>query len=69
MTFHALLSSLVLTSIACTLTSCGSSKKITTNNERSVGQQLTDLEEARQQRIINDREYNRLKKAIIKRND
>lgn len=68
MTFHALLSSVVLTSIACTLTSCGSSKKIT-NNERSVGQQLTDLEEARQQRIINDREYNRLKKAIIKRND
>lgn len=51
------------------LTSCGSSTKVTSTNERSVGQQLTDLEQARVQGIITDREYARLKKAIINRND
>lgn len=67
---HALIiPGLILIFNALALTGCGTSTKVTSTNERSVGQQLTDLEQARQQGIITDREYNRLKKAIINKND
>ena len=63
------LSGLVLAIGSLALTSCGSSTEVRTTNERSVGQQLTDLEQARQQGIITESEYGRLKKAIINKND
>ena len=69
MNSRALFSSLLLIAIFCPLTSCGSSTKVSNTNERSVGQQLTDLEQAHRQGIITDREYSKLKKAIISKND
>lgn len=64
-----ILSSFLLITVSSALTGCGSSTKVTSTNERSVGQQLTDLSAAHQQGIISDREYEKLKKAIIKEND
>ena len=69
MNLASLLSSIVLLAISCGLTSCFSSSKVVSKNEASVGQQLTDLEKARQQGIIDEKEYLKLKKAIIKNND
>ena len=69
MKLRQILSCLALASSALALNSCGSSTEVTSTNEVSVGQQLTDLDKARAQRIITDREYERLKKAIIKRYD
>ena len=59
----------MLVAISCSLTSCFSSSKVQSKNEASVGQQLTDLARARQQGIINEKEYLKLKKALIKNND
>ena len=69
MKLRLILSCLALASFSLVLTGCGSSTEVTATNEVSVGQQLTDLDKARAQRIITDREYERLKKAIIKRYD
>ena len=69
MKLTTILSGIVLAIGSVTLTSCGSSTEVRTTNERSVGQQLTDLEQARQQGIITESEYASLKKAIIKKND
>jgi len=69
MNYRNIISSLLLTILSVSLTGCGSSTKVTSTNERSVGQQLTDLEQARREGIITDREYSRLKKAIISKND
>lgn len=69
MNFRLLLSAALLVAISVNLTACGSSTKVTSTNERSVGQQLTDLEQAYRQGIITEKEYLRLKKAIIKKND
>ncbi len=49
------------------LPGCASSPKTQTTGV-SVGQQLQDLEKARQAGTINDREYEQLRKGIIKRN-
>jgi len=68
MNFRNILSSSILILISASLTGCGGTK-VTSTNERSVGQQLTDLNDARQQGIIDDKEYARLKKAIISKND
>jgi hypothetical protein len=51
------------------LTHCGSDTRVTTNSQISVGQQLSDLENAHQRGIISDSEYKRLKKVIIRKND
>jgi hypothetical protein len=51
------------------LTHCGSSEPKFRTTERSVGQQLTDLDQAHSQKVISDKEYKKLKKAIIKAND
>ncbi len=69
MNSRSILSTLLLVAISSSLTSCFSSSKVLSKNEASVGQQLTDLEKARQQGIIDDKEYLKLKKAIIKNND
>lgn len=46
-----------------------SNQHLTSTNERSVGQQLTDLQQAHQQGIINDKEYYKLRRVIISKND
>jgi hypothetical protein len=70
MNLRSIVSSVVLIAISCAVTSCGSDRPTVTNTtQTSVGQQLTDLDEARQQGIISNSEYNRLKRAIIKNND
>ena len=69
MNSRSILSSVLLVAISCSLTSCFSSSKVDTKNEATVGQQLTDLDKARQQGIIDEKEYLKLKKAIIKNND
>lgn len=55
--------------ISLQLTSCFSSSKVDAKNEASVGQQLTDLDMAYRQGVISEKEYGRLKKALIKRHD
>lgn len=69
MNFRAFLSSILFISVACSFTGCFSSSKVNSKNEASVGQQLTDLNRARQQQIITEKEYLALKKALIKNND
>jgi hypothetical protein len=69
MNLQAFLSSSILIAISCSLTACFSSSKVTSKNETSVGAQLTDLNHARQQQIITEKEYLALKKALIKNND
>jgi len=69
MNLRFILSSVVLTILSASLTGCGSSPKVTNTHQSSVGQQLLDLDNARNQGIITEREYNRLKKAVIKNND
>ncbi|MES2657269.1 MAG: hypothetical protein V4689_01565 [Verrucomicrobiota bacterium] len=69
MNARSILSSVLLATISCSLTSCFSSSKVDSKNQASVGQQLTDLDHARQQGIITEKEYIKLKKAIIKNND
>ena len=69
MNSRSILSSVLLVAISCSLTGCFSSSKVLSKNEASVGQQLIDLEHARQQGIIDEKEYLKLKKALIKNND
>ena len=64
-----ILTSFLLIAISLILSGCGSSTKVTSTNERSVGQQLTDLNLAYQQGIMTEKEYEKLKKAIINNND
>jgi hypothetical protein len=49
------------------MTGCVSSSKI--SHEASVGQQLEDLDKSYKDGIITKDEYERLRKAIIKKND
>ena len=69
MNARSILSTVLLVAISSCLTSCFSSSKVLSKNEASVGQQLIDLEHARQQGIIDEKEYLKLKKALIKNND
>ncbi|WP_411827839.1 hypothetical protein [Luteolibacter sp. AS25] len=64
-----ILSCVFTAAISLPLAGCFSSSKVNTKNEASVGQQLTDLDMAYRQGIISEKEYVRLKKALIKRND
>mgnify|MGYP001174080989 CR=1 FL=1 len=50
------------------LPGCVSSSKVQ-NSSASVGQQLQDLEKSYNDGIITQKEYERLKKALIKQND
>jgi hypothetical protein len=47
---------------------CGSTK-VSTENTASVGQQLLDLQKAHDQGLVSDKEYEKLRKAIVKKND
>lgn len=69
MNSRSILSAALLVAISCSLSSCFSSSKVNSKNEASVGQQLMDLDRSRQQGIITEKEYAKLKKAIIKNND
>jgi hypothetical protein len=51
------------------LTGCFSSSEVKATNQASVGQQLTDLDRAYHQGIITEKEYLKLRTAIIKKND
>jgi predicted small lipoprotein YifL len=70
MSIKPILTSLVIATLISSLAGCGSDTKVTntTTHERSVGQQLTDLDQARQQGVVSEEEYERLKKKIIKDN-
>ena len=67
MSFKTLFTAAALALVSCALTSCGSDPLPPSASGSSVGQQLTDLDNARQQGLISNGEYNRLKKALIKR--
>lgn len=54
---------------ALCLPGCISSSKLQSTNEASVGRQLTDLDNAYRQGVITEKEYLKLRKAIIKKND
>jgi hypothetical protein len=58
---------LVLNSMV--LTGCGSDPEMVQTYSVSVGQQLTDLDRTRQEGLITEREYKRLRKALIDRYD
>ena len=68
MSIRFVVSALSIVMVAVSLSACGGTK-VTTTNEVSVGQQLSDLDRARSQGIIDEGEYKRLKKALIKRYD
>lgn len=53
--------------VAVATSGCISSSRI--NNQASTGQQLQDLEKTYRDGIITQKEYERLKKAIIRKND
>jgi hypothetical protein len=63
--------------IACAMTAtvlagallpgCASRATVQTNQSASVGQQLQDLDKAYKDGIIDQKEYERLKKALIKK--
>ena len=69
MNIRLIFTSAALIVLSATLTGCGSSTKVTNTSQTSVGQQLLDLDNARAQGIITEKEYSRLKKAVIKNND
>lgn len=69
MKFQTALAALCMAAAPFCLSNCGSSTELTTHNEVSVGQQLSDLQRAYSQGIITEKEYERLKKALIKRYD
>jgi hypothetical protein len=66
---HLILSAIILFASPIALTSCFSSSKVNSKNEASVGKQLTDLDTAYKQGIITEKEYLKLRKAIINKND
>jgi hypothetical protein len=51
------------------LPGCASRTTVTSNQNASVGKQLQDLDKAYKDGIIDQKEYERLKKALIKKND
>ena len=59
-------------SVALLLTTagCGSTKVTAhTNTQATVGQQLMDLKHARDQGLITDKEYEKLREAIVEKNE
>jgi hypothetical protein len=48
---------------------CVSKSTVQANSSASVGQQLQDLDKSYKDGIITQKEYERLKKALIKQND
>lgn len=70
MNTKSILFSGLLLAITSILSGCGSSTaSFSTTNDGSTGAQLKDLSDAHKQGIIDDKEFSKLKKAIIKNND
>ena len=69
MNSRSILAGVFIAAISLSVTSCFSSSEVKSQNPTSVGQQLTDLDRAYHQGIITEKEYMRLKKAIISNND
>ncbi len=55
--------------LAPMLAGCGSKAEVMNVNERSAGQQLSDLNAARRDGIVSDKEYEKMRRAIVKKND
>jgi hypothetical protein len=51
------------------LPGCGGGTTLRQNNQSSVGQQLQDLDKAYKDGVITQKDYEKLKKKIIKEND
>ncbi len=51
------------------LSGCVSTRKVQATESASVGQQLQDLDKAYKDGIITQKEYERLKKSVISKND
>ncbi len=51
------------------LPGCGGGTTVRQGNQASVGQQLQDLDKAYKDGVITQKEYEKLKKALIKQND
>ena len=66
---RSLVAVLTLCCATLSLTGCVSSSKIQSQDSASVGQQLQDLDKAYKEGIITQKEYDKLKKALIKKND
>lgn len=69
MTTRVVSACVLLTLGAFSMSGCISSSKVNSTNEASVGRQLTDLDNAYHQGVITEKEYLKLRKAIIKKND
>jgi hypothetical protein len=69
MTFRAVTIALASALAACLQVGCISSSELQNTNQASVGQQLTDLDRAYREGIISEKEYLKLRKAIIRKND
>ena len=51
------------------MSGCVSSSKVTTSPTESVGRQLLDLEQAYKNNVINEEQYEKLKKKLIDKYD
>lgn len=60
---------LASTAAACLQAGCISSSKLQSSHQASVGQQLSDLDRAYREGVITEKEYLKLRKAIIRKND
>ena len=69
MSIRVYFSSTLLAMGSLVLSSCISSSEVKSTNQTSVGQQLTDLDRAYHQGVITEKEYLKLRTAIIKKND
>ena len=69
MSIRVYFSSTLLAIGSLVLSGCISSSEVKSTNQTSVGQQLTDLDRAYHQGVITEKEYLKLRTAIIKKND
>lgn len=62
------LAAVAVVTLSLSLTACGgSSTKTTIETTETQGQQLIDLKEAYDKGVIDEKEYNKAKKEILKR--
>lgn len=64
-----LLPALPLLLAAAILTGCSGGGARVESNTKSAGEQLQDLDKARDQGLITDREYERMRKRIVREHD
>jgi hypothetical protein len=66
MTFKRMVLALIpLAALAVSLAGCGGKTQVTTDTT-TTGRELQDLEDARAKGILNEEEYNRQRKQILK---